>query len=146
MLSISELQSTDHHAFLELRRGLFPDDDNETEVQQICAGEWGPYHILVAALDGELVGFIEFGERSYAEGCTTSPVAYIEGWYVSAAFRRRGVGKALIAACRDTARQCGYSELGSDAELTNDKSIGAHRALGFQEVGRIACFIACLDG
>ena len=33
-----------------------------------------------------------------ADGCTTHPVGYVEGWYVDPDVRRKGVGKALVAA------------------------------------------------
>ena len=35
----------------------------------------------------------------------------------------------------------GFNELASDAELENLSSLAAHKALGFQEVERIVCFI-----
>ncbi len=47
--------------------------------------------------DGSACGFVEVGERSYAEGCESSPVPYIEAWYVDPDVRRRGVGRALLA-------------------------------------------------
>src|SRR5688572_26715697 len=43
-----------------------------------------------------LGGFIEIGERAYAEGCETSPVAFIEGWYVDGDLRHQGIGRALV--------------------------------------------------
>jgi aminoglycoside 6'-N-acetyltransferase I len=38
---------------------------------------------VVVSCGGGLCGFIEVSLRNYAEGCMTSPVAYIEGWYVA---------------------------------------------------------------
>ena len=35
--------------------------------------------------DGSTAGFVEAGSRPYADGCDTSPVGYIEGWYVVSA-------------------------------------------------------------
>ncbi|NUQ20530.1 MAG: GNAT family N-acetyltransferase, partial [Gemmatimonadaceae bacterium] len=54
--------------------------------------------------DGTLAGFVEVGARPYADGCATSPVGYIEAWYVDADVRRRGVGRALLAAAEGWAR------------------------------------------
>jgi aminoglycoside 6'-N-acetyltransferase I len=34
--------------------------------------------------------------RSHAEGCTSTPVAYLEGWFVEAEHRGRGVGAMLL--------------------------------------------------
>ena len=78
--------------------------------------------------------------RSYAEGCTSSPVAYVEGWWVDPDDRAHGVGRALIAAVEDWARDLNLTEIASDADLDNNDSIGAHLALGYQEVERIVCF------
>lgn len=39
------------------------------------------------------------------------------------------------------AKECGFKELASDAELENTDSINAHKALGFEETGRTVCFI-----
>jgi hypothetical protein len=30
--------------------------------------------------NGGLGGFLELGQRSLADGCDSSPVAYVEGW------------------------------------------------------------------
>jgi aminoglycoside 6'-N-acetyltransferase I len=90
--------------------------------------------------DGTACGFVEVGERAYAEGCETSPVGYIEAWYVDPDARRHGVGRALLAAAEDWARSSGYREIGSDALLDNVVSHQAHRASGYDEVVRIVTF------
>src|ERR1700735_3354131 len=42
-----------------------------------------PVVIFVAEDDGEIVGFIEVGLRSHADGCDTrQPVGFLEGWFV----------------------------------------------------------------
>jgi GNAT superfamily N-acetyltransferase len=84
-----------------------------------------------------LGGFLELGERAYAEGCESSPVAFIEGWYVDGDLRNQGVGRALVAAAEKWARRRGYQEMGSDLVLGNDISLNAHLALGFKEVERL---------
>ncbi len=90
--------------------------------------------VFVAEENGTLVGFLELGLRSVAEGCTSSPVPYVEGWYVAADWRRRGVGGALMQAAEEWSRARGYTELGSDTEEANRLSRAAHAALGFEEV------------
>lgn len=83
-----------------------------------------------------LCGFAEVGERAWAEGCRTAPVAYLEGWWVDADVRRLGIGSALIQEVERWARQRGYRELASDTGLDNDASQRAHQRLGFVEVDR----------
>ena len=90
--------------------------------------------------DGSIAGFVEAGTRPYADGCDTSPVGYIEAWYVEPDIRRAGYGRALLAAAEDWARRRGYAELASDAILGNEISRRAHMAAGFEEVGRIIQF------
>ncbi|MGE3874466.1 MAG: N-acetyltransferase family protein [Parvibaculaceae bacterium] len=86
------------------------------------------------------IGFVELGLRNYAEGCNTSPVAYVEGLYVKTGHRRRKIGAALVQAAEDWAKDRGHKELASDTQLINDESLAAHRAYGFSEVERIICF------
>ena len=90
--------------------------------------------------DESVAGFVEVGTRPYADGCDSSPVGYIEAWYVDPDVRRAGYGRALLAAAEEWARQRGYSEMGSDAILGNEISRRAHLAAGFEEVGRIIQF------
>ena len=96
--------------------------------------------LIAEAAGGEAVGFAELSIRPYAEGCRTDRVAFLEGWYVVPAARRRGVGRELVAAAEEWARSQGCTEFASDAELDNETSAAAHRALGFAEVARLRCF------
>lgn len=97
--------------------------------------------VFVAATDrGRLAGFVEASIRDWAEGCSTRPVGYIEGWYVVPEYRRSGVGRQLIDAAEQWARSRGCSEMGSDALLDNVISYAAHRALGYREVERVVAF------
>ena len=88
----------------------------------------------------EVVGFAELSIRSYAEGCSSGRVAYLEGLYVLPARRRQGIGGALVLAAEGWAVTQGCTEFGSDALLDNNVSAIVHRALGFEEVAEIRCF------
>ena len=97
--------------------------------------------VLVAEREpGRLVGFAELGLRSYADGCDSSPVAYLEGWWVDAEARRQGVGRALLAAGEAWAREQGYADLASDTPVANIVSQAAHSRLGFAEVERAVLY------
>ncbi|NNC64829.1 MAG: GNAT family N-acetyltransferase [Gammaproteobacteria bacterium] len=89
--------------------------------------------------DGSLAGFVEIGSRPYAEGCATSPVAYLEGWYVDPDDRRDGLGAKLIEAAEAWALSHDYREIASDTVLENKTSLAAHLALGYEEVERQVC-------
>ena len=102
-----------------------------------------PEAVLVAGApddESRLVGFVELSRRLHAEGCTTSPVGFLEGWYVAPEYRRRGIGAALVAASEAWARELGCTEFASDALADNVVSQTAHKALGFEEVEVIRCF------
>ena len=101
--------------------------------------------VIVAAQAPGLCGFIEVGTRSVADGCVTSPVAYVEGWYVDAEQRGRGVGAALMRAAQRWAVQQGHREIASDTQLGNLDSQHAHAALGFIEVERAVLFVKKLS-
>ena len=87
-----------------------------------------------------MCGFLEASLRSRADGCDSTPVGYIEGWYVDEDVRRRGVGRALVEAAEAWARSKGCRQMASDAELWNDVSHQAHGAIGYQETARLVLF------
>jgi aminoglycoside 6'-N-acetyltransferase I len=101
-----------------------------------------PEAVLVAEdqASSALIGLAEVSRRTYAEGCETSPVGFLEGWYVVPERRRQGIGRALVDAAEVWARELGCRELASDALVDNRVSAEAHRALGFEEVEVIRCF------
>ncbi len=56
--------------------------------------------VFLAIEEGEAVGFAQCQlRRDYVEGTDSSPVGYLEGIFVEAAYRRRGLSKALLNAC-----------------------------------------------
>ena len=142
-------QPQDRDALARLREALWPESSAEEHSQELALilagdalGSALPLVILVAeASDGTLIGFLEVGLRSHAEGCNPSrPVGYVEGWYVVANHRQRGVGKKLYAAAEDWARSQGCTEMASDAAIGNALSQRVHERLGFQVVERSVNF------
>lgn len=125
--------------WLRMRRALWPHhaDDSETDDAAAWLARSDAAVVVAARSDGStLAGFAEVGARAYADGCATSPVAYLEGWYVDPDVRRTGVGAALVRGAEAWARAQGFAELASDALLENTASQLAHAALGFTEVER----------
>lgn len=142
MIAVRARVPADDPEWLRMRLALWPEDDVAAHSRGMVEWSSEPDHvILVAPRDGSgLRGFAEVGTRKYAEGCESSPVAFLEGWYVDADSRCNGVGAALLRAAESWARERGLTEFASDALIDNETSHRAHRALGFSEVERIVCF------
>ena len=122
--------------WLRLRQALWPNASRARLGAE--AGEYreAPHtHVVfvVARPDGRLSGFAELRLRSQADGCSSSPVAYLEGWYVEPDMRKLGAGRALVTAAENWARERGCQEFASDSYLDNEDARAAHRALGFEE-------------
>ena len=120
-------------------------EEHSHELEAILAGKAPgilPLVVFVAeASDKSLLGFIEVGQRSTADGCDPAlPVGYVEGWYVVEGRRRSGIGKQLMAAAEDWARGQGSVEMASDTYIDNTLSERAHRALGFEVAERSILF------
>lgn len=132
----------DKPEWLRMRHSLWPKDDIEdleAEMDKILSNSMTPAFVAVRP-DGKLGGFIEAGLRTYAEGCDTSPVGYLEGWYVDEDLRGQGLGGSLLGAAEEWARQQGLKEMGSDTWLDDEVSIKAHLALGYREAERLVTF------
>lgn len=142
-MKVRAAQTRDLDALGRMRAALWPDGtfaEHRAEAMEIVAGRPRstlPLAIFVAEDDAGVVGFVEVGLRSHAEGCDPSrPVGFVEGWWVEEASRRRGVGGALVAAAEDWARGQGCTEMASNTWLDHTLSIEAHQALGYEIVER----------
>jgi len=143
-IRIRPVRREDRGEWSRMRRVLFPDFDPPEIDEFFETGRFDGFEqcaVFVAETSsGALVGFAEASARPYADGCATTPVAYLEGWYVDEAQRRNGVGAMLVRAVEDWGRALGFSEIASDADINNHTSQKAHAALGFAETDRIVCF------
>jgi aminoglycoside 6'-N-acetyltransferase I len=141
-------QQGDLDPLVAMRLLLWPEISHEEESQQtqtlLSTGMSGtlPAAILVAQDgDGSLIGFLEVGLRSHADGCDTAhAVGFVEGWFVDAAHRGRGIGRALMRAGEEWSRAQGCAEMASDALIDNQPSQRAHQSLGFEVVDRCVHF------
>ena len=140
---VRPVETRDRAEWLRMRQILWTDDDNtfEVDIETHFATPKPDVIVLVAEDAGKLIGFAEVGTRAYAEGCKTSPVGYLEGWFVEEHARGSGVGRALVRAAESWARTRGLTEFGSDTWLDNEASIQAHQALGFAVTERLVCFL-----
>lgn len=100
------------------------------------------YAVFVASgADGRLVAFIEVGLRDYGEGCETSPVGYMEAWFVDEHIRGQKLGREMVHTAEQWAREKGCREMASDTWLENEASIAAHLKLGYKEAERLVHFV-----
>jgi len=141
-MKVRAFRDADWPEWLRMSVALFPDEDvGEIEKGMRQMRERPDYAVFLAERDdGSISGFVEVGSRSYADGCETFPVGYIEAWYVDPDVRRGGYGRALFKAAEEWARGQGFTEMGSDALLDNEVSHAAHRRIGYDEVGRVVQF------
>jgi len=129
-----------------MRARLWPDADADELARECRAFVAGTKRGIVDAAFLSLndsvqpIGFIELSVRAFSDGCDSMPVPHVEGWYVEESARGQGLGKALMRAAEEWARERGYTELASDSELNNDAAQRAHSACGFEEVDRLVKF------
>jgi L-amino acid N-acyltransferase len=91
-----------------------------------------PYSVLVAELEGEVVGWASLSawseRRAYAGTAEVSE-------YVAAPHRGCGVGRALLAQLLSGADQEGFHTAIARVADGNRASLRLHRAFGFQRIG-----------
>jgi len=140
---IRHVNPEESEAWLCMRKALWPETEEQQHRKETAMMLSDRLRLAVFVCEdpeGSLVGFAEASLREWAEGCSSSPVGYLEGWYVTPHARRRGVGAALLRAAEAWARARGCTEMASDTELGNDASEVAHRKLGYQVAARVVAF------
>lgn len=141
---IIRLNEKNINACVELASKLWPDAEKQELLelyQETISSDKAECFLYVNAI-GAYAGFIQLAIRNdYVEGSETSPVAYVEGIYVEACDRRRGIARELLLRGEAWGREHGLAELASDCELDNQLSIDFHKGYGFEEANRLVCFI-----
>src|SRR3712207_3354391 len=112
MTSVRPVHVGDADVWCELRVALWPEggaDEHAAEIAEFLSGRRRmPLEVLLAEdEEGRPLGFAELSIRTYAEGCATDRVAFLEGWYVVPDARRQGVGRALVDAAEAWGRAQG---------------------------------------
>jgi aminoglycoside 6'-N-acetyltransferase I len=147
IVNVRGVRPEDRAEWLRMRKALWedcPDDQQVREMEEILAGD--TEEVFVAERPGGgLCGFLEAALRSRADGCDSTPVGYIECWYVDEDVRRQGIGRTMVEAAETWARSMGCRQMASDAELWNAVSHQAHGALGYDETARLVLFKKDLD-
>ena len=132
-------------AWAALRSALWPGhthQEHADDLRELLDRDGNDAFGFVAQLpDDSLVAFTEASlRRDYVNGCSSSPVLFLEGIYVQPAYRRMGIGQSLFEAVKALGRSSGCSEFASDAALENLESQAFHKALGFKETERVVYF------
>ena len=108
--------------------------------------EWDEAHLgdhrLVGVLDGRVAGWAALSPVS--SRCVYAGVAE-HSVYVAAEARRRGVGRALLAALIESSERGGIWTLESGVFPENEASLALHAELGFRVVG-VRERLGCLHG
>lgn len=143
MLTIRRLEPQDRQEWLRMRLALWPEDtpaELDAGFQDFIPGSNRDAAFVAVRPQGGLAGFLEASVRSYADGCDTRPVGYIEGWFVDPDWRSQGVGAALVRAAEGWAASLGCTEMASDCLDDNETSLLAHQALGYTVTERLIHF------
>src|SRR5688572_25870136 len=99
-MTIRPITPEDQSEWLRMRSALWPGCTQERH--RLEMEEWGASQgkgvVLVAHQETKsLCGFVEVSIRNdHVDGTSSTPVAYIEGWYVDSDFRGRGLGRKLL--------------------------------------------------
>lgn len=132
-----------------MRTALWPDGgdgEHAAEIADLLADAGETINLIARDADGRALGFAEASlRRDYVNGCETSPVAFLEGIFVTPEARGKGVARALVGAVEAWGREQGCTEFASDAAPDNFASLDMHRALGFEETQRVVFFRKALE-
>ena len=141
-IMIRRVTQEDKAEWFRMRKGIWPevpDDYMRFDMDDILADD---NYMVIFACDGNMpIGLTEARIRDYGEGCATSPVGYIEGWYVQEGYRGRGIVGIMTQSAENWAREKGCTEMASDTWLDNGPSIRAHIKLGYVEVERLIHYV-----
>ena len=148
MVSVERATTATIGDWAEMRSALWPHASRpelEREAAALLLKKPAAVAFLLRA-DARTVGFAEATVRvDYVNGCSTMPVAFLEGIYVQPEWRRRGAARLLCRAVEAWAGEQGCRELASDTEIDNQTSQAMHEALGFAESERVVCYHKRLD-
>ena len=143
-IAIMQAGEADIAAWLALRILLWPDAvalEHRAEIEDLVGNPGEGVGFLAYEEMHQPIGFAEATLRhDYVNGCTTTPVAFLEGLYVIEPARRSGVAAGLIGAVEAWALGLGCVEFASDALVENATSHAVHEAAGFVETERVVYF------
>ena len=141
-IKIRRVTQEDKSEWFHMRKGIWPEAPDEYlnfDMDEILASD---NYFVIFACDGDKpIGLTEVKIRDYGEGCETSPIGYIEGWFVQEEYRGKGIVGIMTQAAENWVREKGCTEMASDTWLDNESSIRAHVKMGYYEAERLVHFV-----
>ena len=129
MLEIKLLTPPDSHYLNNVTDDVFDHPIVESAAQEFLAD---PHHRLVAALDnGLVVGFVS--AVIYLHPDKPAPELWINEIGVAPTHQRQGIGKRLLQAMLEEARQSGCTEAWVLTERTNMAAMAMYKSAGGEE-------------
>lgn len=143
-LDIISTSDPENSGWLTLRSEFIPEvpvEEQRRFLRDFMRGS-AAFRAFVATDAGSgLLGFAEVAVRTdFVNGCHHRPVLFLEGIYVRPEHRGRGVARALCDAAGRWGLEQGCREFASDVYIDDERSLAAHRGLGFEETERVVYF------
>lgn len=139
-VTIRRVSEEDFSAWMSMRDALYSGLDpvfHQKEMQLYSKSPDKQSYVAVLEEESTPIGFIEVSLRNIVDGCESSPVGYVEGFYILPDYRGLGVARKLFTQAEKWFVEQGCTEVGTDAELENSEAQRFHEHLGFQETYRI---------
>ena len=129
MTEIKLLGSADRHILNQIAEEVFDDPIVQETAQEFLAD---PRHRLVVALDKNIVvGFLS--AVIYVHPDKSAPEMWINEIGVAPTHRRQGIGKALMKAILEEAKQAGCSEVWVLTDRANLAAMAMYKSAGGEE-------------
>lgn len=136
---VNELRSQVNRLHAEGRPDIFRSGFCEELRERVYAEfEGEDSDVIVAVSGGTVCGFLiaQYIRRPESPYCHPREFYRVEEFGVSPAYRRQGIGTALIAFCAGEAKEKGFSKMELDVWEFNEDAREFYKAAGFQTYRR----------
>ena len=99
--------------------------------------------LLIASVNGQHIGNCALTEISSLQRCRHRCGIAIALYQ---AYCGRGIGRAMLEAVLETAKQIGYEQAELEVIAENESAIALYESLGFVKYGRMPCNVRYADG
>ena len=136
---VNELRSQVSRLHAEGRPDIFrPDFCEELRDQAYAQFEGEDSDVIVAVSGGTVCGFLiaQYIRRPESPYCHPREFCHVEEFGVSPAYRRQGIGTAMIAFCAEKAKEKGFPKMELDVWEFNEDARKFYEAVGFRTYRR----------